>query len=238
MSQTQEAKQNSIQASDDNLPAAGTGTAPDISPEKGDEFLASGNNKVELDLEDAPFLNEEPEEREQSNPEEKQGDADKKETAEEDKKPNNKKKFIIIGAIAVLLLLVIGVVGFFVFSSDDEILPNIIVVTNPEAQAPPKAFELKLDPFVIQCVDSNGKIHFVKGIFVLSTIHEEVFFEISNNQKVIRDAIYYYLGIQDPEILLDSANHQLIKNGLFETVNKYVMNGSIDHLYIDSLLIY
>lgn len=238
MSQTQEVTQNTIEAGDDNLPAAAAETAPDISPEKGDEFLASGKNKVELDLEDAPFLNEEPEVQEEKKTEEEQGNSENKEAAEEGKKTNKKKKIIIIGAIAAVLLLVIGGITGYLLMPDDEILPNIIVVTNPEAKAPPKALELKLDPFVIQCIDSEGKIHFVKGSFILSTINEEVFFEISNNQKVLRDAIYYYLGIQDPEVLLDSANHQLIKNGLFETVNKYVMNGSIDHLYIDSLLIY
>lgn len=236
MSQTQKVTQKNIEADDDNLPAASSGN--DITPEKGDAFLESGKNKVELDLEDAPFLNEEPEAEEKTKTEEDQGNPDNKEKTEDGKKPDKKKKFIIIGAIAAVLLLVIGGAAGYLLMSDDEILPNIIVVANPEVQAPPKAFELKLDPFVIQCIDSNGKIHFVKGSFILSTVHEDVFFEISNNQKVLRDAMYYYLEIQDPEILLDSANHQIIKNGLFETVNKYVMNGSIDHLYIDSLLIY
>lgn len=238
MSQTEEVTQNTIEAGDENLPAAAAETAPDISPEKADAFVASGSNKVELDLEDAPFLNEEPEVQEETKTEEEQGSSENKEAAEEGKKPNKKKKLIIIGAAAVVLLLILGGAALLMFSPDDEILPNIIVVTDPEKQAPPKALELKLDPFVIQCVDNNGKIHFVKGSFILSTVHEEVFFEISNNQKVLRDAIYYYLGIQDPELLLDPANHQLIKNGLFEVINKYVMSGSIDHLYIDSLLIY
>ncbi len=239
MSQTQEeVTQNSTPASDDTLPAASAEVAPDLSPEKGDEFIASGQNKVELDLEDAPFLNEEPEAQEERKTEAAQGDSENKETTEEGEKPNKKKKLIIIGAIVAVLLLIIGGGLIFIFSSDDEILPNIIVVTKPEDNAPPKALELKLDPFVIQCIDGNGKIHFVKGSFILSTIHDDVYFEITNNQKVLRDAIYYYLEIQDPEVLLDPANHQLIKNGLFEIVNKYVMSGSIDHLYIDSLLIY
>lgn len=221
----------------DNLSAPDTAADIAVTPDQVNEFAASAQKKVELDLEDAPFLNEEPEEKEQST-EQEQESSEPAEANTESAAPKKKKKLFIIGGIAALLLLLIGGAVFYFFFYDDEILPNIIVVENPEVQAPPKTFELKLDPFVIQCIDHNGKIHFVKGSFILSTIHNEVFFEISNNQKVIRDAIYYYLGIQDPDVLLNPVNHQLIKDGLFETVNKYVMSGSIDHLYIDSLLIY
>lgn len=237
MSQTQEATKKAGSAAPNNLPDTGKADTSGITPAQASDFVATGQEKVELDLEDAPFLKEEQEVEEQK-PEIEQTGSEIAETKPADTAPKKKKKLLIIGGIvSFLLLIIIGVVVYF-FVFDEKVLPNVIVVAGPEVQAPPKAFELKLDPFVVQCVDNNGKIHFVKGTFILSTLQNDVYFEISNNQKIIRDAIYYYLGLQDPEILLNPANHQLIKNGLFETVNKYVMSGSIDHLYIDSLLIY
>lgn len=224
-------------AVDDAVPASDKAADVAVTSDQVEKFAASAQQKVELDLEDAPFLNEEPEEKEQDTQQEQES-SEPAESQKEGEAPKKKKKLLMFGGIAALLLLLIGGAVFYFFSSEEEILPNVIVVENPEVQAPPKTFELKLDPFVIQCIDNEGKIHFVKGSFILSTIHNEVFFEVSNNQKVIRDAIYYYLEIQDPEVLLNPVNHQLIKNGLLETVNKYVMSGSIDNLYIDSLLIY
>ena len=237
MSQTQETAKKTGVASPDTLPDSGQDNTAGITPAQASNFVATGQEKVELDLEDAPFLKEEPEVQEQKTETEQTG-SEVAETKSTDTAPKKKKKILIIGGIVFLLLLLISGAVVYFFVLDDKVLPNVIVVASPEVQAPPKAFELKLDPFVIQCVDNNGKIHFVKGTFILTTIHNDVYFEISNNQKVIRDAIYYYLGLQDPEILLNPANHQLVKDGLFETVNKYVMSGSIDHLYIDSLLIY
>lgn len=238
MSQAQESTNKAKPVNSDKTSASGKAGDSAVTPEQAAEFIASGDKKVELDLEDAPFLKEEQETQEQKEEKEEDSSSEPTETKEENAAPKKKKKLLLIGGIAsFLLLLVLGAVVYF-FVLDDEVLPNIIVVESPEVQAPPKTFELKLDPFVIQCIDNAGKIHFVKGSFILTTIHNDVFFEISNNQKVIRDAIYYYLEIQDPEVLLNPINHQLIKDGLFETVNKYVMAGSIDHLYIDSLLIY
>ncbi len=235
MSQTQGTTKNVGAAAPDKLPDAGKA---DITPAQASEFVSTGQEKVELDLEDAPFLKEEPEVQEQQKTETEQTGSEIPEVKTNVAAPKKKKKILIIGAVvSFLLLLIIGAVVYF-FVLDEEVLPNVIVVASPEVQSPPKAFELKLDPFVVQCVDNNGKINFVKGTFILSTIQNDVYFEISNNQKIIRDAIYYYLGLQGPEVLLNPANHQLIKNGLFETVNKYIMSGSIDHLYIDSLLIY
>lgn len=234
MSQAQDSnKKNTVGGN--AAPGKGADTA--VTPEQVEKFAASAEQKVELDLEDAPFLNEEKEEKEQTTDQEQESTAPE-EAQKKDAAPKKKKKLLIVGIIVSLLLVLIGGAVLYFFFSEEEILPNVIVVENPEVQAPPKTFELKLDPFVIQCIDKDEKIHFVKGTFILSTLHDEVFFEISNNQKVIRDAIYYYLEIQDPEVLLNPVNHKLIKDGLLETVNKYVMSGSIDNLYIDSLLIY
>lgn len=104
MSQTQEKVTQKIEsASDENLPVSAEPNAP---AEKGKEFLDLAKNKVELDLEDAPFLNEEPEEQEQVAEEKAEQAAESKsDKKQEEVKPKSKKKlFLIGGGVAVLCL--------------------------------------------------------------------------------------------------------------------------------------
>lgn len=230
MSQTQEKVSQTIEsAGDENLPAA----------KEDDDFLALASDKVALDLEDAPFLNEEPEVKEEKK-ENKESKTESTEKNEDEAAPSSKKKkFILIGVgVALLLIIIVGVFVVPRFLAEEPILQNVIVVPSSEVRTPPKVHQIKLDPFVLQCADAMGNMRFVKASFILSTADYNVFHEISNNQKVLRDAIYYYLEIQDAEILLDTTNQQSIKAGLLEAVNKYVVNGKVDELYIDSFLVF
>ncbi len=230
MSQVQEKKAQTIEsAGNENLPAAADG----------DDFLALASNKVELDLEDAPFLDnaQETKEEQKSDKESKTEIAETNE--QEDKVPSKKKKYILIGAgVAFLLIAVLAVFAVPRFFEEEPVLQNVIVVPSQEVRSAPKVFQVAFDPFVLECTDVNGVIRFVKASFILSTSDFDVYHEISNNQKVLRDAIYYYLEIQDAATLLDTTNQQQIKLGLLEAVNKYVVNGKIDDLYIDSFLIF
>lgn len=230
MSQTQEKVSRQIEsAGDENLPAA----------KEDDDFLALASDKVALDLEDAPFLNDEPEVKEEKT-EKKESKAEAAEkNADETAVPSKKKKIILIGAgVALLLIIIIGVFVVPRFFEEEPILQNVIVVPSSEVRTPPKVHQVKFDPFILQCADAMGNIRFIKASFILTASDYNVFHEISNNQKVLRDAIYYYLEIQDAEMLLDTTNQQQIKAGLLESVNKYVVNGKVDELYIDSFLVF
>lgn len=230
MSQTQEKVGLQIEsAGEENLPAA----------KEDDDFLALASDKVALDLEDAPFLNDEPEVKEENTENKESKTEITEKNADETAGPSKKKKIILIGAGAALLLIII--VGVFVvprFFEEDPILQNVIVVPSSEVRTPPKIHQVKLEPFILQCADAEGNTRFIQASFILTASDYNVFHEISNNQKVLRDAIYYYLEIQEPEILLDTTNQQQIKAGLLESINKYVVNGKVDELYIDSFLIF
>lgn len=230
MSQVQEKKAQTIEsAGDENLPVAADG----------EDFLALASNKVELDLEDAPFLDNVQEAKEEQKTE-KESKTEKSETNDqEEKAPSKKKKYVLIGAgVAFLLIAVLAVFVFQRFFAEEPVLQNVIVVPSQEVRTPPKVFQVAFDPFVMECTDSSGAIRFVKASFILSTSDFDVYHEISNNQKVLRDAIYYYLEIQNAAALLDTTNQQQIKLGLLEAVNKYVVSGKVDDLYIDSFLIF
>ena len=58
MSQTQEAAKKTGVASPDTLPDSGQDNTAGITPAQASNFVATGQEKVELDLEDAPFLKE------------------------------------------------------------------------------------------------------------------------------------------------------------------------------------
>ena len=120
---------------------------------------------------------------------------------------------------------------------DDTVLQNVIVVPSAEVKNGPIAHQVKLEPFFIQCVDASNKIHFLEATFVLSTSDKDVYHEISNNQKVIRDTIYYFLEIEKSSVLLDTTYQKQIKEELFNAVNDVIVSGSLDDLYIDSYLI-
>lgn len=228
MSQTQENVAQKIEtASQDNLPA-----------QQEDDFLALASNKVELDLEDAPFLKDEtetPEEPEDSAADNVAG----QEPETEEAKPFSKKKKILLigGGVALAVIVALGVFVVPALLENKPTLQNIIVVPNPKVTQAPKVFQVKLDPFILECTDSTGSKKFLQASFILSTSNYDVYHEISNNQKVLRDAIYYYLEIQDTDTLLDTTHQQQLKLGLLDILNKYIINGQLEDLFIDSFLV-
>lgn len=228
MSQTQENVAQKIEtASQDNLPA-----------QQEDDFLALASNKVELDLEDAPFLKDETETPEE--PEDSVADnAAGQEPETEEAKPFSKKKKILLigGGVALIVIVALGVFVVPALLENKPTLQNIIVVPNPKVTQAPKVFQVKLDPFILECTDSAGSKKFLQASFILSTSNYDVYHEISNNQKVLRDAIYYYLEIQDTDTLLDTTHQQQLKLGLLDILNKYIINGQLEDLFIDSFLV-
>lgn len=228
MSQTQENVAQKIEtASQDNLPA-----------QQEDDFLALASNKVELDLEDAPFLKDETETPEE--PEDSAADnAAGQEPETEEAKPFSKKKKILLigGGVALVVIVALGVFVVPALLENKPTLQNIIVVPNPKVTQAPKVFQVKLDPFILECTDSTGSKKFLQASFILSTSNYDVYHEISNNQKVLRDAIYYYLEIQDTDTLLDTTHQQQLKLGLLDILNKYIINGQLEDLFIDSFLV-
>lgn len=237
------ANADSLPAQVNNSIAVPEGENPPKSPdsETEEDFLALASNKVELDLEDAPFLSDESEAAEEANAAAKTNKEEKLEDEETEEKGSffsRHKKLILIGAGVVLLLLVgLGALIISSFLEDDAIVQNVIVVPGSDVRQAPVAHQVKLEPFVVQCTDATGKIHFLQATFVLSTSDNAVFHEISNNTKVIRDAIYYFFEIQSVEVLLDTTNQRKIKADLLEAVNEYIVSGSLDDLYIDSYII-
>lgn len=230
-----------VQASEGNaIPAQGAGNKNSSEPETEEEFLALASNKVELDLEDAPFLSKEPEVSEEAKSSKSVGNdgLDDEDLENQANLFSRKKKIILISAgVALLLLIGLGVIFVPTLLEDDAILQNVIVVPSADVQKGPAVHQLKLEPFLVQCIDGSNKIHFLEATFVLSTANREVFHEISNNQKVLRDTIYYFLEIQSSAFLLDTTNQEKLKKELLNALDDTIVSGPLDDLYIDNYLI-
>ena len=103
-----------VQAPNENAQSTqGTENQDSAKPETEEDFLALASNKVELDLEDAPFLANEPEVSEEatsSKNDSNDGLNDDENLENEGSFFSRKKKLIYIGAgVALLLLIGLGV---------------------------------------------------------------------------------------------------------------------------------
>ena len=124
--------------------------------------LSGSDDKVELDLEDAPFLAEEEHEEEAPPPVAETVSLDTGEPAPE-KRPLFKDKRVLLGG-GVLLLLLIGIAAYLFWPKHEEAPPP-----PPEAAAPPKPagppppveIVVSWDPFWVEYTGTGGEIRFL-----------------------------------------------------------------------------
>lgn len=198
------------------------------------EFESLAGQKVQLDIDDAPFLLD-PDDM----PEVPATTESKPPAPVEEKPRRNTKK--LMAAVFFILLLAGAAIWFFVFRQAPDIVappePPVIVVPTPKAPTIPKEFNTKLAPFWIPLVDDEGKSRFLVATFVLSTPEDQVNQEIQDKLVTLRDAIFYYLRNKDYHFLLDAANAETIRADLLGTINNYIVRGELHSLYFDSYLL-
>ena len=198
------------------------------------EFESLAGQKVQLDIDDAPFLLD-PDDM----PEVPATTESKPPAPVEEKPRRNTKK--LMAAVFFILLLAGTAIWFFVFRQAPDIVappePPVIVVPTPKALTIPKEFSTKLAPFWIPLVDDEGKSRFLVATFVLSTPEDQVNQEIQDKLVTLRDAIFYYLRNKDYHFLLDAANAETIRADLLGTINNYIVRGELHSLYFDSYLL-
>ena len=190
--------------------------------------------KVELDLDDAPFLTE------QAPPPAKKEDAPLQ-TTEEAPPPNKKKKLIIIAAAALVVVLVAAAaIWWFVLRTPpppppDPIKPEVIVVPTPKTPTAKSDSVKELAPFVIPRQTAKGA-RFLICKFSTVSQSPRVGMEIDQKLIPLRDALYYYLSSKTDEFLLDPANAPTIKKDLGGVLNDYLTQGRIEDILFESYL--
>lgn len=203
-----------------------------------DDFVAKAVEKVQLDIDDAPFLNEDelPEESSPTDAIPSPRASSRKEEEPEEPPKKSKKKLIIIILIPVLLII-IGIVVYFLFLRPEPPSEPITVLVEPSQTAiVPKDFQITLDPFWTPFQKEDGSSVFLLSSFVLSTSEQKVSEEITAKMTTIRDAIYYYLISADPAYLLNSENAALIKSDMLDAINSYIVQGEVASVFFDSYI--
>ncbi len=195
---------------------------------------ASAGGKVELDLDDAPFLRE-PEEKPLP-PVERRSSAPAPVVQEA---PKSKKK-LIIGGIGLFVVLAAAAVWWFFFRVPPPVVeppkPEVIVVKPPEAAPVEQDFIFELEPFWVPVKDEQGNTNFLVCRFSTIAKKEMVNKEIEKQLMTVRDAMYYYLRNKSLDFLLAVANRETIKKDLTSVVNSYLTQGQIEDVLMESYL--
>ena len=191
--------------------------------------------KVELDLDDAPFLTEQ-----ESPPPAKKEDAPLQVAA--DAPPNKKKKLILIAGAAtlVVVLAAAAAVWWFVLRTPpppppEPVKPEVIVVPTPKTPTAKPDSVKELAPFVIPRQTAKGA-RFLICKFSTVSQSPRVGMEIDQKLIPLRDALYYYLSSKTDAFLLDPANAPTIKKDLSGVLNDYLTQGRIDDILFESYL--
>ena len=198
--------------------------------------------KVELDLEDAPFLEEEDEIEEEEEPQEDL-------LEEEGEKPwYKRRKFIIPASAAVLLLISLAVIYFVFIAGKEEaelVEPDLESQTITEEAAPPvepepeppQEYTVSMRPFWIEQVDQTGKVRFLVCKFAAVTTNEELSLELEQKNTILRDAIFYYLKNKDLTYLSDKENVETLKADLLSVINQYLSTARLETLLIEQYMV-
>ncbi len=224
--------------------------------DENEEEGASEYQNVQLDLEDAPFLDDDEEEVE-SKEEKNEDEGEVKEEGEADAKKSrfaflanmSKKKKIIIAAGLALFIILIALLIFFLFfsgpSAEVEVAEGeegsagtYIVTVDESYKTPPvqENFDVTFEPFWVQMSD-EGKTFFLVCTFTLSAENETISSEVKSKIPELRDTIYYYLNTKNYDFLTDYKNFPLIKQDLLDEVNERLGQGELEEIYYDNYIV-
>lgn len=214
------------------------------------DTAAKGDPKVELDLDDAPFLADEPtgEDTAPDAPEDAPPPAASpavKPGAEAKPPLRKKKKIIFAVAGGVLLLLVAAAVYFFVFARSKSPSPpppvsapaSVTAEEVPAPPPPPQEYVLQWEPFWVGLKDTEGAVRFLTLTFSITTQNPIVFAEMNAKRLVLRDALFYYLRNQPIISLSNTEKANELKSDLLTVVNEHLGSGKVSELLIQDYLL-
>ena len=215
----------------------------------GKDFPKFESLKVELDLDDAPFLEEEEKPPPPPAPEPKAPEPPKPEPAPEPRKSFfARKKKLVIGAAGLLLLLLCGggAALFFLGGGDDEgtqgtvalDIENVIIVqvngthTDIPDYAMPSAHVVELDPFIVPHTGSEGEVRFFRFVLALPLEEAIQVQEVEARLVELRGALYYYLSNRNVHFNISEEEYQSFKQDLVSVINEHISVKKITEVYI------
>ncbi len=246
--QEQERSEREIVESGENFNAPDVldaSQSPDLEPDIPEEGAVK---KVQLDIDDAPFLADDEEEKKKEEEESEEAEDDDKSEA---KPKKSKKKLIIIGVAVLLLLIILAAAAYFLLFSGGEEPPvdvpqelvepepTTVIVTVDESYTQPvitPVYNTTLEPFWVEMRDAS-RTFFLVCTFTISTENQDLSDEIQTKIPQIRDIIYYYLNTKDYVFLTSYDNFTVIKADLLEAVNEELIDGELEDILYDNYLV-
>lgn len=191
--------------------------------------------KVELDLDDAPFL-----QVEDSAP---PAPVEENEPPAEEKPANDKKrKLVLLGAIGAFFLLTAAVAVWWFFfrtpppAPPPPLDPEIIVVPSTPPPLADQDIVHEFAVFVVPVNDDRSQTAFLVCKFAAITKDASVDQEMTRQEIPLRDAVYYYLRGKDAGYLQDAHNYDAIKQDLLAVFNDYLSQGKLEDIVFESYL--
>lgn len=241
------------------LPDGDTNVALDDERLKDD--VPKGLQKVELDLDDALFLEfEEKEEEPPPAESEPEPETETETTAlvPQEKAPSSfdRKKYLILG-IAAALCLILGAGGAYFFlksgveeTSAPQQTENASQAEGPsgeQAEAPaheaakapampPALVTHTLEKFQVEYVVAN-QIRFLSCSLSIPGITEIMRLEMQAKSVFIRDGVYRYLKNAPLSFLDNPGNSDKLKNDLAAVINQHMKSGSVSEIMIEEYVV-
>lgn len=194
--------------------------------------------KVELDLDDAPFL-----QTEEKAPAKTEMDEELPPNPDDEEARRRKKKKLLVigGAAAAALIVCCAAVWWFVFRAPPPSLPTapepeVVVVPSTSGPSGPQDIVREFAPFIVPTKDASGKTEFLVCKFAAISHDPAVNKEVQSQIVPLRDAIYYYLRSKDNAFLLDARNGGEIKRDLLSVFNDYLTQGKLEDIVFESYL--
>ena len=224
-----------------------------IDDEEISESEVKSNQKVELDLDDAPFLEWE----EDSGEEEGAGEGQKEvvqgeeEAEEEDKKSKKSvfeliKKWWWVWASAAGLLLIIAVSLFIAYAVDtedgeetkkgDSPVVELEKAEKSEKNNSKQMQQVSLEPFWVVYDSKDNLRQFHLGLD-FSIKGKDAAWELEKKIPVIRDSLYYFLKNKQIQEISDKDNISELKKEIQTVVNNNLSNGKVDKVLIQKYLV-
>ena len=203
--------------------------------------------KVELDLDDAPFLEEEPVPEPQAP--ELPTAPPPSEVEEPPAVPLWKRKPVRLAGAGLLLVLVLLGTWFFILRPKPGEQPPPPVEeaapvpeappapVAPETPPPPQEVALPLAPFLVEKTDDKGNTRLVTVKLKIIYKEERLGKELELKNFPLRDGLYYNLKNKTLHELTDKNNAEALRDELRGVVNNYMNSGQIETVLFDELLV-
>lgn len=233
-----------------------------LDDERLQDVVPKGLQKVELDLDDALFLEfEEKEEVLVQTPAEALPEPEETPLAPEistsPAKPGRKKKWIL--GIAAGLCLLLGAGGSYFFMKSGKTQPeegekttqessqnqttaaqptseNNTTPGTPAAAMPEKIYTYSLEQFQVEYVQKD-QIRFLTCRFSIPGASELMRLELQTKSLVIRDAVYRYLKNSSLSFLDNPQNSEKLKSDLATVVNQHLQSGKVSEILLETYVV-